>query len=78
MTCSEGPSIQEHFYVPRLTLAQLGVQGVPANSDGKLLPMDQNPDERCLSYIESMLDYLLMRCVLCRLYLEILLSAVLK
>ena len=32
----------------------------------------------CLSYTKSMLDYLLMCCVLCRLYLEILLEAVLK
>ena len=75
MICKAGLSNQEHLYVPQLTLAPLGV---PANSDGKLLPMDQNPDGHCLSYTKSMLDYLLMCCVLCRPYLEILLEAVLK
>lgn len=60
MTCNAGLSDQEYLYVPRLTLAHLGVQGVPANSDGKLLPMDQNPDGHCLSYTKSMLDCLLM------------------
>ena len=57
MICKAGLSNQEHLYVPQLTLAPLGV---PANSDGKLRPMDQNPDGHCLSYTKSMLDYLLM------------------
>ena len=44
----------EHLRVPRLTLAHLGVWGVPCNSDGKLLSLDQNPDWSCLFLTESM------------------------
>ena len=63
----------EHLRVPRLTLAHLGVWGVPCNSDGKLLSLDQNPDWSCLFLTESMPDYPLVHCVPCRLYMEILL-----